>query len=121
MSDGVEDVPLSVGIFGVMSYTVGQRVHEMGIRAALGARPGDLVGLVVGAGMRLCAFGLLAGGVVSLLSGRVLGAVLYGVSPADAATLGLSVVAMAAVGFLAAYLPARRASRVDPIAALRRS
>jgi macrolide transport system ATP-binding/permease protein len=109
----------AVGLFGVMSYFVGQRPREIGIRMALGARRGQVLRMVLGHGLRLMlggiAFGLLAAGVVS----RLLRSVLYGVSPLDPLVFAGVAAGLAAVALLACYLPARRAASMDPFAALR--
>ncbi|MBV9879256.1 MAG: ABC transporter permease [Gemmatirosa sp.] len=110
-----------LGIVGVLSYTVSQRAHELGIRAALGARTTDIVRLVVGQGARLTGAGLAAGTIVFLAAGRLLGAALYGVGPRDPATVAGSIVVLGGVGLLASWLPARRAAKADPNRVLRQS
>jgi predicted permease len=108
-----------VGVHGVVSYTVIQRTRELGIRVALGARRGQVLGLVLGQGLRLAALGLAVGVVVALALTRVLRAQLYGVSPTDPATfLGFAALLLA-VSALASLLPARRATRVDPMLTMR--
>ena len=109
----------SVGLFGVMSYSVSQRTHEIGIRATLGAQRGDIVRLVLKQGLTLTAIGLVIGLIVSMASSRVLSSLLYDISATDPLTfVGVSLV-LVAVGALACYLPARRATKVDPVVALR--
>jgi predicted permease len=108
-----------LGIYGVTAYTVRQRAHELSIRAALGASPFDLVQLVVGDGMWLIGAGLTAGLAGGLGAARLLGGFLFGVGPADARTLIVTVGILAGVAFLALTVPARRASRVNPIDVLR--
>jgi len=109
----------SVGLYGVMSYTVGQRTREMGIRMALGAQRRDVLSIVLRQGLALVALGLAFGLVVSLLGARVLAVLLYDISSSDPLTfVGVSVL-LVAVAFFACYLPARRATKVDPIRALR--
>ncbi len=109
----------SIGIYGVISYTVSQRAREIGIRMALGARPDDAVRMIVKQGAMPVAAGIGAGIVGSLLATRALSTLLYGVSPTDPVTfLGLSIF-LAAVACLASYLPARKATKVDPMTALR--
>jgi len=109
----------SVGLYGVMSYTVGQRTREMGIRMALGAQRRDVLSVVLRKGLTLAAIGLAVGLVISLFGTRVLAVLLYDVSSSDPLTfVGVSVLLMA-VALLACYIPARRATKVDPIIALR--
>jgi predicted permease len=108
-----------LGIYGVVSYAVAQRTNEMGIRLALGARPEAIVRLVLGHGLMPVAVGLAAGAAVSIVLGRLLGALLYGVTPADPITIAAVAAVLGIVGVAACYLPARRATRVDPAIALR--
>ena len=109
-----------VGIYGVMSYSVARRTHELGVRVALGARPGDVLRMVVSDGLRMTLFGIVFGLAGALLVTRVLNTFLYGIRPTDAPTLSVVCVILATAAFLASYLPARRAAGVDPMAALRR-
>jgi putative ABC transport system permease protein len=109
----------SLGICGVMSYAVGQRTHEIGIRMALGAEAGRVQRLVIEQGMRLAAAGVAAGLILSLAATRVISSLLYGVSRFDPTIFVGMCVALAAVALLASYLPARRAARVDPLISLR--
>jgi putative ABC transport system permease protein len=109
----------AIGLFGVISYIVSQRTHEIGIRVALGARPADVVRLVVAHGLLVTCAGLAIGLAAAFAGTSVFSSLLYGVRPHDAATLiGVSL-AVTAVALAACYLPARRAMRVDPLTALR--
>jgi putative ABC transport system permease protein len=108
-----------VGLYGVISYTVAQRSREFGIRMALGARLADVLRLVVGQGMKLVIVGLVGGVLVSLGLTRVISGLLFGVQPTDPLTFVTVALLLAAVGALACYLPARRATKVDPVVALR--
>jgi putative ABC transport system permease protein len=107
------------GVYGVMSYAVARRTHEIGVRMALGAQRRDVLGLVLGSGMRLTLFGVGAGLVGSLAAARLMSGLLYGVSPNDPATLLAVAALLVVVAFLACLVPAYRATRVDPIAALK--
>ncbi len=109
-----------VGIYGVISYMVGQRVQEMGIRMALGAAPRDLLRLFLGEGVRLTAIGLGVGLAMALASTRVLSRLVFEVQATDPWTFGGVAGLLAVVALAACWIPARRASRLDPLAALRR-
>ncbi|MFL6537528.1 MAG: ABC transporter permease [Chthoniobacterales bacterium] len=109
----------AAGIFGVMSYTVTQRTHEIGIRLALGAQRGHVLRMVFGEGMRLVVTGAVAGIVLVLGLGRLLSNLLYGVGASDPLTLISVTVLLAFVAFVACWWPAQRASSVDPVIALR--
>ena len=108
-----------VGIYGVLAYSVARRIGEFGVRIALGARGVDILKLVIGQGMRLVAIGLVAGLAASFALTRLLSKLLFGVSATDPLTFGVSALILAAVALLACWLPARRATRVDPQVALR--
>ncbi|HEV8254330.1 MAG TPA: ABC transporter permease [Vicinamibacteria bacterium] len=109
----------AVGVYGLLAYLVGERTREFGVRLALGARPADVLRLVLRRGLGLVAVGTAAGLAAALALGRVLSGLLYEISARDPATLAAACAVMAAVGLLASYLPARRATRVDPMVALR--
>lgn len=108
-----------LGIYGVISYTVAQRVPEIGVRIALGAAPPAIHQMVLGDGLRLALPGLAAGTAIALAVARLARSLLFGVSPADPATFASVLVLICAVAALACYLPARRAARVDPVTAMR--
>jgi macrolide transport system ATP-binding/permease protein len=109
----------AVGLYGVMAYAVSQRTHELGIRLALGASPGELRRMVVASGMKVAAIGLVLGALGAAAVSRLLTSLLNGVSPTDPLTFGVVVALLAGVALVAALIPARRASAVDPIVALR--
>jgi putative ABC transport system permease protein len=109
----------AVGIAGVVSYSVAQRTHEIGIRIALGARAFDVLMLIVGRSMMWAMLGVGIGIVGSIGLTRLLSGLLYGVKPGDPVVLGAVSLLLAAVALLASYLPARRATKVDPMVALR--
>jgi predicted permease len=109
----------SIGIYGLLAYMVGQRSHEIGIRMALGARRGGVLKLFLQKGIVLAGLGILAGMVVSASTASLMGSLLYGVRPHDPAVFAIVPVLLFAVVVLASYLPARRATKVDPMIALR--
>jgi putative ABC transport system permease protein len=109
----------SLGIYGVMSYAVTQRTSEIGIRLALGAETRNILSLVVGNGLRLAGLGLAIGVVLALPLSRTLGSLLFNTAATDPMTFGGVVVVLGGVAMLASYLPARRASRIAPVEALR--
>jgi predicted lysophospholipase L1 biosynthesis ABC-type transport system permease subunit len=109
----------ALGLYGTMAFAVGRRTREIGIRAALGARPGDVLGLVLGQGMRLALAGLALGAAAAFAATRTLSAYLYGVEARDPTTFGVVAALLLSVALAASYVPASRASRVDPSSALR--
>ena len=109
----------AAGIYGLISYSVSQRTHEIGIRMALGAQAVDVVKLVVAQGMKLVLMGLVIGLAGAYALTRVLEGFLYQVSVTDPATFVLLALLLAVVALSACYIPARRATKIDPMAALR--
>jgi ABC-type antimicrobial peptide transport system permease subunit len=107
------------GIYGVLSYAVAQRTREFGIRSALGSTPATTLALVAREGGGLIGIGIVLGLAGSLGATRLLGSMLYGVSPLDRMTFATTTVALAIVGFLATLIPAFRATRADPLMAIR--
>jgi len=116
---GVAMLLSAIGIYGVISYSVVQRTHEIGIRAALGASTGNILGLVLRSGMWMTGIGLLIGFGGALALTRLLASLLFGVGERDPVTMATVAATLGLVALLACYLPARRATRVDPMVALR--
>jgi predicted permease len=116
---GVAVVLASLGIYGVIAYTVTQRQRELGIRMALGARQADILGLMVGQGMRMTLMGVGLGLALALVLGRLLSTLLYGVRAHDPLTFVGVAALLVGVALVASWLPARRATRVDPAITLR--
>jgi putative ABC transport system permease protein len=109
----------SIGVYGVIAYSVAQRTHEFGIRMALGATRGSVVSMVLNRGVQLAVAGIAIGVAGALALARVMQALLYEIPPRDPATYIVVSVVLAAVALLASYVPAMRAARVDPVIALR--
>ena len=116
---GMAMILAAVGIYGLLSYSVSQRTHEIGVRVAVGARRRDVLKLVLGQGARLAAVGLAAGVLGALALTRLMASLLFGVTATDPATFATVALLMMAVALLACFVPARRAMRVDPMVALR--
>ncbi len=109
----------AIGIYGVMSYSFSQRTHEVGIRVALGAQRLDILRMALGDGMRIVIIGLASGLIGAVIVTRVFQSMLFGVGPADPITFAAVAAILAAVALLACYIPAQRATRVNPLTALR--
>src|SRR6185436_1786710 len=109
----------AIGIYGVMSYVVAQRTHEIGIRIALGARLGNIFGLVMTNALSLAVAGILLGAVGAFALTRLMKSLLFGVMPTDLPTFVVVCISLVVVALVAGYLPARRAMKVDPLVALR--
>src|SRR3989441_7261849 len=109
----------AVGIYGVISYSVAQRTKEFGVRIALGATPADVLRMVVGSGLSLIAIGVAAGVSGALALTQFFAGLFFGVTPTDPATFVSVSLLLAGLAFLASYIPARRATKVDPMTALR--
>jgi ABC-type antimicrobial peptide transport system permease subunit len=109
----------AVGLYGLLAHVVGQRTGEIGIRMALGADRGTVVRMILGRSLGLVALGLAAGVPATLWAVRPLASLLYGLEPTDVSTLAAGAAVLLATALAASYIPARRAARIDPIAALR--
>ena len=109
----------AVGLYGVVSYSVAQRTREMGVRIAIGASRASVLGLVVSDGLRLVAVGAGLGLIASLVLTRSMATLLYAVGPRDVSMFIVATVTLLVTGLVASYVPARRATRIDPVSALR--
>jgi ABC-type antimicrobial peptide transport system permease subunit len=109
----------ATGLFALMAYGVARRTREIGIRIALGARTGTILSSVLNRTMKLCAAGIFVGVLITLAGGKVLSAVLYGVSPSDPLAYATAILLIAVVAALACWRPAARAIRIDPVRTLR--
>jgi macrolide transport system ATP-binding/permease protein len=109
----------TIGLYAVMSFSVSQRTRELGVRMALGAATGDVLRLVISRGLRLTIAGIVVGAIAAFVLTRLMGNLLYKVSPRDPIAYGLALLVLIGVAMLACFLPARRATRVDPVRALR--
>ncbi|HSL55064.1 MAG TPA: FtsX-like permease family protein, partial [Pyrinomonadaceae bacterium] len=116
---GIALVLAIVGIYGVMSYSVTQRTHEIGIRMAIGARPIDVFKMILGNGMKLALIGVAVGLAGAFILTRLMATMLFGVEPTDAMTFGGITLLLITVTLLACYLPGRRATKVEPTISLR--
>jgi putative ABC transport system permease protein len=110
---------VTIGVYSVLAYATARKTHEIGIRMALGAKGADVLGLIVGMGLRLVAVGISIGIAISLVLGRFIGAELVGIHAYDPATLATTTLVLILTAALACWVPARRAWRVDPVIALR--
>ena len=108
----------SIGLYGVMAYSVSRRTGEIGLRVALGAQPKHVLGLILGSGVRLTLLGVTIGLVAAWGTTRLLGSLLFDLSATDARTFGAISLLLAIIGLLASYFPARAAMRLNPIEAL---
>jgi predicted permease len=116
---GLAVVLASVGVYGVLAYSVSQRTHELGVRLALGASPATLRKMILAHGLRLAGFGIALGLVGAVAITRVIGSLLYDVTPTDPVSFGAVTAVLVTIAGLASYLPARKATRVDPLSSLR--
>ena len=116
---GIGLLLVTIGVYSVIAYAIARQTHEIGIRMAIGAARGDVLRLVMSMGTRLVAVGVGIGLVLSLALARAIASQLWGVSPNDPVTVATVVLVLFGTGLLATWIPARRATRVDPVVALR--
>jgi putative ABC transport system permease protein len=116
---GLAFVLSAIGIYGMLSFSTVQRTREIGLRVAMGANTGSIMRMVIGEGMKLVVAGAVVGLATALVLSQVISALLYGISPTDPTTLGVTTAALLVVALVACYVPARRATMIDPVAALR--
>jgi putative ABC transport system permease protein len=116
---GIALILAAVGMYGVISYSTAQRSQEIGVRMALGASAGGIVGWIMRQALLLAGAGVILGLAGHFVLSRVLGSLLYGISPNDASTLAISIAVLSLICILASYIPARRAVKGDPMDALR--
>jgi putative ABC transport system permease protein len=109
----------ALGIYGVVSYTVTQSTHDIGVRMALGAGRSEVLAMVLGSAMRMAVIGIAIGAAIAFAATRAIRGLLFGVSAADPLTFGAVALALVLVMLLASYIPAWRATKVDPVTALR--
>jgi putative ABC transport system permease protein len=109
----------AIGLYGVIAYSVTQRLHEMGVRVALGAKTADVLRLVVGEGVRVALIGIVLGAAGAFAAGKLIASLLFGVPARDPLTFGVVALVLLLTATLASLIPALRASRVDPNLALR--
>jgi putative ABC transport system permease protein len=109
----------TVGVYGVVAYAVSQRTHEIGVRMAIGAKPADVVRMILNEGGRLAVAGVAVGSIVALVGARLIRGLLFGVSATDPVTFASVAAGLLVVALFASYIPARRATRVDPMIAIR--
>jgi len=109
----------AIGVYSTVSYAVGQRTHEFGVRVALGATMRDVLGQVLGEGLRVVTVGVLVGVLLALAGGRLVGALLYGIAPSDPVAMCAAASVLLAAAAVASLVPAWRAAKVDPVTALR--
>jgi ABC-type antimicrobial peptide transport system permease subunit len=116
---GLGTLLAAIGLYGVIAFSVARRTREIGVRMALGANPAGVLSMMMRQGFVIVAFGLVAGAALAAAAATALRGLLYGITPFDPVAWGLAIAAMITAAALANFVPARRAMRVDPIAALR--